>query len=71
MLICEEGIFVLEVMYTIFVPQTIGIGSLVMRNPIAAKLSMYYTICHCTNHNMEACKSKKEEPTIIITEATS
>jgi hypothetical protein len=38
-----------------------------MGNHILAKPSMYCTNYHYTNHRVEACKSKKEEPTIAVT----
>jgi hypothetical protein len=27
---------------------------------------MYCTNCHCTNHNVETCKSKKKEESIVV-----
>ncbi len=32
---------------------------------------MYCINCHYTNHNVESCKNKKEEPTIVTIEVTS
>jgi hypothetical protein len=58
----------LEAQIILFVPQTIGIRNVVVGNQIATKPSMYYTNYHCTNINIETCRSKKEEePTIIVT----
>jgi hypothetical protein len=39
-------------------------GIIAMGNQIVTKLSMYYTNCHHTIHNVETCRSKKNEPTI-------
>jgi hypothetical protein len=41
------------------------------RNQITTKPSMYCTNCHHTNHNTETYRCKKEEPTIIVIEATT
>jgi hypothetical protein len=38
-----------------------------MGNHVLAKPSMYCTNYHYTNHKVETCKSKKEEPAIAIT----
>lgn len=32
---------------------------------------MYCINYHCSNHNVETCKSKKEEPILAITKATT
>jgi hypothetical protein len=69
-LICEEGISMAEAHSTLYVPQTTKIRSVVIGNQIATKPNMYYTYCHCINHNMETCKRKNmEEPIIIIAKA--
>jgi hypothetical protein len=69
-LICEEGIYVLETQSTLYVPQTIGTRNVIMGNRIVAKPNLYCINYHRTNHNVETCRSKKrEEPTIAITTA--
>jgi hypothetical protein len=42
-----------------------------MGNQTAAKLSKYYINYHHINHNVETCRSKKEEPTIVATKITT
>ncbi len=71
MLICEEGIYMLEAQNTLFVPQTTKTGSVVMGNQTITKPNLYCTNYRHTNHNVETCRNKKrEEPTIAITETT-
>jgi len=70
-LICEEGIYMLEAQDTLFVPQTIRTGNVVMGNQTVAKPNLYCTNYYHTNHNVETCRNKKkEEHTIITTETT-
>ncbi len=40
-----------------------------MGNQISAKSSMNYASYHRTHHNVETCRSKKEEFTIIVAKA--
>ncbi len=70
MLIREEGISMPEAQNTLFVPQTIRIRCVAVKNYTTTKPSMYYTNCHHTNHNIETCKSKKEEPIVDVTKVT-
>jgi len=37
-----------------------------MGNQIIAKPNMYYTNCHCIIYNVETCRSKKKEETIVV-----
>jgi hypothetical protein len=53
-----------------FVPQTMGTWNVVVENQTIAKQSMYYINCHCANHSVKNYRSKKEEPTVIITKPT-
>jgi len=62
---CEEGIFVQEAKNSLFVPQTSRIGFVSMGNEILTKPNMSYINYHHTNHNVETCKNKKEEATIV------
>ncbi len=66
-----EGIYMLEAHNTLFVPQTTRTRNVAVGNQKVAKPNMYFTNRHCTNHNIETCKSKKKkEPTITTTKAT-
>ncbi len=71
MLIYEEGIFRHETCNTLFIPQTSRIGSVTTGNQTIAKQSMYFTNYHHTNHNVETYINKKEEPIIVVIEATT
>lgn len=71
MLIYEEGIFRHETHNTLFIPQTSRTCSVITRNQTITKQNMYYTNYHRTNHNVETCISKKEEPIIVAIEVTT
>jgi hypothetical protein len=49
------------------VPSCLEIGIIAMGNQIVTKLSMYYTNCHDTIHNVETCKNKKKNEPIVTT----
>ncbi len=70
-MIDDEGIYVFQAQSTFFVPQTIRTRSVAIGNHTIAKLNMDCINYHHTNHNVETCRSKKEEPTIVITKATT
>ncbi len=71
LLICEEGIYMLETQNSLFVPQTTGMGSVVMGNQTIAKPNLYCTNYHHIKHNVETCKkNESEEPTITTIETT-
>jgi hypothetical protein len=70
MLICEEGIFVLEAQSTFSIPHTIKTKNVTTGNQTNVKSSMYCTNYYRTNHNIKTCKSK-EEPIVAATKANT
>jgi hypothetical protein len=54
-LLCEERISKLAAQSFLLVLQVLRTIVTTIGQTIACKPSMYYTNCHYTNHNMEAC----------------
>jgi hypothetical protein len=71
-LLCEEGIFKVEAISNLLVPQSSKI-TLVLKPPIILeKTRMYCTICHTTNHNVETYRvNRKEDHVPAISKVTT
>ncbi len=70
-LLCEERISKLERQSFQLLLQVSRIVETTINESIACKRNMYYTNCHYTNHNTEACCSKqKEELTMVMTKVS-
>jgi len=63
-LVCEGGIFKMEAINNLLVPQS----TILAQKPqiIVEKTRMYCTNCHKTNHNVETCKVKGKEGLVLI-----
>jgi hypothetical protein len=65
-LVCEKGIFEVEVISNLSVPQNNKTISTQKPQIVLEKTWMYCTNCHRTNHNVETCKIKRKEKSIIV-----
>jgi len=65
-LVCEEGIFEVEVINNLLIPQ--NNKTILVQKPqiVLEKTWMYCTNCHRTKHNVETCKIKRKEESIIV-----
>jgi len=59
-------LYLKHIIYYILVPQTSIAGVVTVKNQVVTKLSMYYTNCHHTNHNMKTYMNRKEDFTIVV-----
>ncbi len=58
-MVCEKGIYKLNVISNMSIPQSSNIILAQKPQTITEKTLMYYTYCHRTNHNVETIKSKE------------
>jgi hypothetical protein len=58
-LVCEKGIYKVDVISNMSIPQSSNIILAQKPQTITEKTLMYYTHCHRTNHNVETIKSKE------------
>ncbi len=65
-MVCEEGIFEVEVISNLSIPQ--NNKTILVQKPqiVLEKTWMYYRNYHRTNHNVETCKIKRKEESILI-----
>ncbi len=65
-MVCEEGIFEVEAINNLSIPQSNK--TILAHKPwtIIEKLIMHYTNCHRTNHNVETYRVKRKEDLVLI-----
>ncbi len=57
-MVCEKGIYKVDVISNMSIPQSNNIILAQKLHTITEKTLMYYTYSHRTNHNVETIKSK-------------
>jgi hypothetical protein len=65
-LVCEEGIFQIEAISNMLIPQSSSTISIQNLQTILEKIGMYYTNYHMTNHNVETYRVKRKENPILV-----
>jgi len=68
-LVCEEGIFEVEAISNLLVPQSNKVVLVQKPYIVTKQIGMYCTNCHRTNHNVETYRVKrKEDPVPVVSE---
>jgi len=71
-LFCEEGIFEVEAISNLSIPQNSKIVLIQKPSIVPEKTRMYYTNCHRTNHNVETYRIKRKEDLVhVVSEITT
>jgi len=65
-LVCEEGIFEVEAIHNLLIPQSNKIILAHKPQIVPEKTIMYCTNCHKTNHNVETCRVKRKEDRVHV-----
>ncbi len=64
-MVCEEGIYEVEAISNLLIPQSSKTISIQKPYTIIKKTWMYCTNCHKTNHNVETYKVKRKENFVL------
>jgi hypothetical protein len=65
-LVCENGIYEVKAISDLSIPQ--NSKSILIQKPqiVLKKTWMYYTNYHKTSHNVETCRTKRKEESVIV-----
>ncbi len=70
MMLCEEKMITIETKSSLLVPHSTKQVTPPKTHSNIGKIDKYYTNCGMNNHNVETCRNKKEQATLVATEAT-
>jgi hypothetical protein len=69
-MLCEENMIIAEVRNALLVSQNTKQATPMKTHSNIRKIDKHYTKCGMTNHNVETCRKKKEQTTMVTIEAT-
>jgi len=69
-MLCQEGMITTKVRSALLVPQSTKQATPTKTQSNARKNDKHCANCGMTNHNVETCKKKKEQTTVVTTEVT-